>query len=333
MTKIDRRTLLAAGLAAPLAPSAACAANTGWAVRADTPWPVQEVYGTAWRGQAVIAGGMAPGGGGLSGGINPQDGTAIYDPKTDAWRVGPKLPFPRHHPVLATVRDRAYAFGGFQVTQAGGWVAIKDALAFDGDGWAPVRPMPSFQNETVAFVLGDLIHIVSGRAPKAAANLAWSDHGDIALHQVFDARSGQWTMARPCPLARNSATGAVIAGMLYLAGGRRVGEGNSAQLDRYDPKSDRWETMRPMPRGAGGLAGAAMGGKLYMFGGEGGPGVIRNCWSYDPKTDAWSPEPDMRTPRHGLAGVALGERIYAIGGGLKESGGQVSAIVEALQTR
>jgi N-acetylneuraminic acid mutarotase len=76
-----------------------------------------------------------------------------------------------------------------------------------------------------------------------------------------------------------------------------------------------------------------MGGKLYVFGGEGGPGVIANCWSYDPKTDAWSPEPDMRTPRHGLAGVTLADSVYAIGGGIKESGGQVSAVVEALLTR
>jgi hypothetical protein len=41
----------------------------------------------------------------------------------------------------------------------------------------------------------------------------------------------------------------------------------------------------------------------------------------------------MRTPRHGLAGVTLADSVYAIGGGIKESGGQVSAVVEALLTR
>jgi len=38
----------------------------------------------------------------------------------------------------------------------------------------------------------------------------------------------------------------------------------------------------------------------------------------------------MATPRHGLAGVAVKGRIYAVGGGAKESGGQVSPVVEAL---
>jgi hypothetical protein len=58
--------------------------------------------------------------------------------------------------------------------------------------------------------------------------------------------------------------------------------------------------------------------------------VIANAWSYDPKTDQWRAEPDMATPRHGLAGVALKGRVYALGGGIRESGGQVSAVVEAL---
>ncbi|MCR5880966.1 kelch repeat-containing protein [Phenylobacterium sp. J367] len=178
--------------------------------------------------------------------------------------------------------------------------------------------MPQLQCETVAVTLGDRIHIASGRAPKGASNRAWNDQGDIALHQVFDARAQRWSIAAPCPLARNSATGAVLDGVFYLAGGRRVGEGNSARLDRYDPKTDRWETLRPMPRAAGGLAGAAAGGKLYVFGGEGGPGVIPDCWVYDPATDQWAAGPAMRTPRHGLAGVAIGGRVFAVGGGAKD---------------
>lgn len=327
---IDRRTLTA-GLAAGFLPAAAAAeAAARWRACADIPWPVQEVYGAAFRGQVVIAGGMAPGAQGLRGGINPQDRTGVYDPKTDRWREGPRLPFPRHHPVLAAARDRLYAFGGFRVTEEGGWVAVRDALVFDGRTWAPAREMPQAQCETVAVTLGDRIHIASGRAPKGEANRQWTDHGDIATHQVFDARAGRWETAAPCPLARNSATGAAIDGLFYLAGGRRVGGGNSAQLDRYDPKADRWETLRPMPRPAGGLAGAAAGGKLYVFGGEGGPGVIPETWAYDPATDAWTALPPMRTPRHGLAGVAVGGRVYAVGGGVKESGGQVSAVCEAL---
>lgn len=324
---IDRRIFIAAGAAGLVAPVAKAAGR--WAAAAPIPWKVQEVYGTAWRDRVVIAGGMAPGIIGLRGGINPQDRTGIYDPRTGAWTEGPKLPFPRHHPALATARGRVFAFGGYRVTDAGGWVAVSDAVMIGGGGaWQTVAAMPKLQCETVAVTLGEHIHIASGRAPKGDRNRDWSDQGDIDLHQVYDA--GKWRTARPCPLARNSAAGAALGGLFYLAGGRRVGEGNSARLDAYDPKTDTWTTLRPMPRAAGGLAGAALNGKLYVFGGEGGPGVIANAWSYDPKTDRWTAEPDMTSPRHGLAGVAVGGRIYAVGGGTKESGGQVSAIVEAL---
>ena len=325
---IDRRTLLASLAAAGCAPTAASAAGR-WAATAPIPWPVQEVYGTAWRDQAVIAGGMAPGVPG-SRGINPQDRVGIYDPARNAWREGPKLPFARHHPVLATLHDHVYAFGGFRVTPEGGWVAIPDAVVMEHTAWKALAPMPKLQCETVAVALGERIHIASGRAPKADRNLEWPDQGDVDTHQVFDPRAGKWDTAAPCPLARNSATGAALGGLFYLAGGRRVGGGNSAQFDAYDPRTDKWTTLRPMPRAAGGLAGAAAGGKLYVFGGEGGPGVIPDCWSYDPKTDQWAAEPPMATPRHGLAGMAIKGRIYAIGGGVKESGGQVSPVCEAL---
>ncbi len=232
--------------------------------------------------------------------------------------------------MLATARGRVYAFGGYQVTAAGGWVAIPDALVLDGKAWRPVAPMPGLQCETVAVTLGDRIHIASGRAPLGEANREWRHQGDIALHQVFDTPSCRWETAAPCPAARNSATGAAIGGLFYLAGGRTVRGGNSAQLDRYDPKTDRWETLAPMPRGAGGLAGPATGDRLYVFGGEGGPGVIPNAWTYDPRTDAWTAAPAMPVPRHGLAGVTVKGRIYAVGGGLQESGRQTSAVTEVL---
>jgi hypothetical protein len=335
---MTRRTMVAG--AATLASLPACASAAGqWQARPNIPYKVQEVYGVAWRGQVLIAGGMAP----ANGKVNPIDSSALYDPAVDRWREWGKLPFPRHHPSLAAVRTEryasagfpdAFAMGGYRVTEAGNWVAIKQVLLWDLI-WTEVEPMPLYQAEAVAVGINGTIHLVSGRAPKGEANKDYGDHADVATHQTFDPEENRWRTARPCPLARNSATGAEIDGKLYLAGGRTMAGGNSGQLDRYDPRTDKWATLRPMPQGAGGLAGAAVKGKLYVFGGEGGPrdngfgGVVPNCWSYDPKTDQWTAEPPMRTPRHGLAGVEVGGQIYAVGGGVKQSGGEVCDLVEA----
>lgn len=327
---IDRRTVLLSGLLGAALPARARARPAPhWGSAADVPWPVQEVYGAAFRGKVLIAGGMAPTDASLRK-INPQDRTGLYDPATNRWAEGPRLPFARHHPALAATRSRLYAFGGYRVTNDGDWTAIRDALVFDGKAWRPAPEMPQFQCETVAVALGERLHLASGRAPTGASNRRWTDQGDIDTHQVFDAATGRWSLAAPCPLARNSATGAAIDGKFYLAGGRTVRGGNSAQLDRYDPRTDRWETLRPMPKPAGGLAGAAANGKLYVFGGEGPREVLADCWCYDPASDQWSAGPPMRTPRHGLAGVAVNDRVYALGGGLKPSGGQVCALNEVL---
>ena len=150
-------------------------------------------------------------------------------------------------------------------------------------------------------------------------------------------------------MARNSAAGAVLDGALWVAGGRTVSGGGTGRLDRYDPVADRWDTLAPIPRSyasnsqvGGGLAMVALGGRLVAFGGEwfaprgagggggGGGGVFAETWIYDPARDRWEAGPAMRTPRHGLAAAAYGDAIYAIGGGSVVSGGNATALVEAL---
>lgn len=327
---IDRRLVLV-GLGAAALPATAARAESRWAAVVPVPWPVQEVYGAAWRGRVAIAGGLFS----LPGPprrLVALDRFGLYDPAADRWSEGPRLPFGRHHPSVAAVGDRLFVLGGYTVDARGDWNPLSDVVAFDGEAWAAAPAMPRPQCEAVALTLGERIHVVSGRSPRDAEARDWNGQLDVDLHQVFDVRAGRWTTAAPCPQARDSAAGGVIDGKLYLAAGRVVRE-NSGRLDRYDPQADRWETLAPMPRGAGGVAAGVAGGKLYVFGGEilvQPTGVIANCWSYDPARDAWNAEPDMPTPRHGLAGVGLEGRIYAVAGGERASGGKTSAVVEAL---
>lgn len=343
---LSRRALLASALAAPAAVAAlrpalaqpaaqppAPAAGT-WSPCAAIPWKVQEVYGTVRAGKAIIAGGMETGGFGL----RALDRTGIYDPTTDSWQEGPRLPERRHHPVLATVGARVYAIGGAVDGPAGNWQQRPDVFVEEGGQWTRTTPLPVPQMESVALVHDGRIHLISGRSPAKENDAHWRDQKDVDTHRVFDPASGKWETLRPIPGARNSAAGGVIDGALYIVGGRTMAEGNMARLDRYDPKSDRWEALRPLPYPAGGLGAVVLRGSLITFGGEelgvpGTAGVIAHVWRYDVARDAWEPLAPMRTPRHGLAGVAIGNRLYAIGGGSETSTGNTTAIVEAFQMR
>lgn len=341
MRRMDRRGfLVAAGAAAVAAP--ACAEPAGpagprWSGRAPLPWAAQEIYACVAGGQVVTAGGLV----GRPGGLHIEDRTGLYDPAADRWREGPRLPAARHHPMLvADDRGRAWALGGFGRGPGGDWTAMTEAWALEDGAWRPGPALPRPLCESVGAELGGRLHLVTGRRPTGAANGQWSDHGDVADHLVFDPVAGTWATARPAPSARNSAAGAVLDGVLYVAGGRTVSGGGTGALERYDPAGDRWDALAPIPPSpasgrqvGGGLAMGMLAGRLVAFGGEwfapGGGGVFAETWIYDPATDAWSAGPPMPTPRHGLAAASVDGAVLAIAGGAVVSGGRADATVEA----
>lgn len=343
MTRIDRRLFLAAAAASVASPAPTLPRReAGWTALAEAPWGVQEIYCAVWRGKIVMAGGLV---GRPAGELHIEDRAAVYDPSTDSWSEGPKLPEARHHPMLIGHGDTVYALGGYGRSGAGDWTAMTDVWALRDDAWVHAGAMPGPQSETVGVSLDGRLHLVTGRAPKGPANGQWNDQGDIDTHRAFDPAGNRWETLRPCPMARNSAAGAVLDGALWVAGGRTVSGGGTGRLDRYDPVADRWDTRAPIPRSfavndqvGGGLAmaplGSGAGGRLVAFGGEWfrrpDAGVFRETWLYDPARDVWEAGPDMRTPRHGLGAVAIGEAVYAIAGGAVASGGRATGVLERL---
>jgi N-acetylneuraminic acid mutarotase len=304
-----------------------------WTAAPPLPAATQEVYGTTWNGQVVVAGGLRSGPDSTRR-FTTLSGTARFDPSTDQWTEGPDLPAPRHHLVLGTAAGRVYGFGGFVgESLRTGFQYRDDVYAFDGDQWGRVGAMPRPLGETVALSLDDRIHLITGSLHGSGEE----NRGPTGTHLVYDPGADAWSEARPAPTARSSATGAVLDGRLYVAGGRRREQGgitNLGTLERYDPDADAWTEVRPLPQPSGGLAGAALDGTLYVFGGEyfsDGGGVYPHTWAYDPAADAWTERPPMPTPRHGLAGVALDDRVFAVGGNTAAAiGAATTATVEAL---
>lgn len=339
MTVLHRRALLAVAAASSALSFAASARSSGpcWSARGSLPWAVQEIYCAVSGGRIVTAGGLR----------RPErvteieDRTGLYDPVTDVWSEGPRLPQPRHHPMLIAAADgTVFALGGYGRSEAGDWTGMTEVWAMEPDGWREAGRMPAPLSETVGVELGGRLHLVTGRSP-GAANGQWNDQIDVDTHRVFMPGEGRWETARPCPMARNSAAGAVLDGALWVAGGRTVSGGGTGRLDRYDPAADRWDTLAPLPSSpatgqqvGGGLAMVAVSGRLVAFGGEwfapGGGGVFAETWIYDPSADVWAAGPAMRTPRHGLAAAVVDGVVYAIAGGEVVSGGRAGGVVEAL---
>lgn len=338
MTRIDRRAFLAAASAAALAPAVARAQASGWSARASMPWPAQEIYAAGHDGKLVTAGGLVSRAGAP---LHIEDRVARYDPETDRWDEGPRLPAPRHHPMLIAGDADLYVVGGYARSEAGEWTNTTSAWVLtEGTRWAEVAPLPSPQAEAVGVGWGETLHLITGRTPGGSANGGWNDQADTDRHLIYRVGDDRWEVGRPCPMARNSAAAAAMEGAIWVAGGRTVNGGGTGRLDRYTPSEDRWDTLAPIPPSprtgrqvGGGLAMASVKGRLAAFGGEwfapGGGGVFAETWIYDPMADRWEQGPDMATPRHGLAAAAWGDTVYAIAGGSVVSGGNATATLEA----
>ena len=333
-THPSRRTalqLVGAGLIAACAETRAVGttnSSTGWRDGPSLPEPVQEIYPCAHKGMIHQAGGFVAANGSITG---PTDAHWALDPSDSVWRPRASLPSPRHHPQLVSFAGELYCLGGFESSSDGMWQMQSSVWRYDedADSWTSAPQLPAPNGESTIGVIGDALHVVGGRQPKANRNLDWSDHADVGTHFRFDGES--WETAAPLPTPRNSAAGGVLDGKLHIAGGRTVGGGNLPTHELYDPASDSWQTLAPMPKAQAGLAAAVVGEKLYAFGGEyfeNGGGVFPNGWMYVPVHDEWSALPDMPKPRHGLGGAALDGSIYLIGGALKASGNDTSAAVE-----
>ncbi len=269
---IHRRSLIASAAAMAAIPNIAGAQNSPrWQRRADMPWATQEVYCAVLDGKIYVAGGLIRDA--IATRIN--DRVGIYDPSADSWIEGPRLPQPRHHPMMAAARGRVWAFGGYDRREGGEWTSMTDVWALDDGLWHPVTQMPQPLAETVGVTVGDRVHLVTGRSPKDK-NGGWYDQVDVTTHMIFDASDATWHTARPAPLARNSAAASVHGRHIYVAGGRMVEGGRgTGQLDRYDTETDSWVTLAPIPvslasgeQVGGGLAMATVGDRLVAFGGE-----------------------------------------------------------------
>ncbi|HYD26128.1 Kelch repeat-containing protein [Brevundimonas sp.] len=342
MSILDRRTFLAAAGASAAVPSVACAQEPAesWNARASLPWPVQEIYAAVHQGRIVTGGGLVARAGQP---LHIEDRVGLYDPATDAWSELPKLPSPRHHPMVFASDGELFVFGGYGRSAAGEWTSMRDCWVLSEGAWVETIPLDAPQSEAVGVSHDGLLHLITGRTPGGLGNGNWNDQVDTDAHRVYITGADAWDTARPCPMARNSAAAAVMDGAIWVAGGRTVSGGGTGRLDRYDPAEDRWDTLAPIPPSpetgqqvGGGLAMAAISGRLVAFGGEwfqrgGGGGVFRETWIYTAADDAWRRGPDMATPRHGLAAAAIDNTVYAIAGGEVVSGGRAGNVVEACE--
>jgi hypothetical protein len=177
---------------------------------------------------AVLGGDMHVFAGGFEGSAH-----AIYNPTTNAWRLGPAMPFTATDPAVAVLEGKAIVVGGHPVAH----MQIFDPVT---DSWSqgPVLTGPSTGlDSTMGAVLGGTFHLVGGFDGSFAVSNHWQFHacnlGGLSSASIVPfVIDGDGTVAgianeRTSILIDNSISGNAmsVSCFLYGTGGDVLGHG------------------------------------------------------------------------------------------------------------
>jgi N-acetylneuraminic acid mutarotase len=216
-----------------------------------------------------------------------------------------------------------YVVGGYSQASDTSAGAVRSFWRFDpaAGRWTSMPDAPLARAAAGAAVLGHLLYVAGGRSDTLTT---------IAALAIFDFDSGKWSLGSPLAHAREHVAMVAADGAVWLLGGRQLGQGNFADVERYRPRTRAWERMAPMPIARSGFQAVLANGKIVTVGGEDATATIGEVDALDPATGRWSRLADLPTPRHGLGLIAFGPLVFAIEGG-PQQGLTTSRLVQRLR--
>ncbi len=298
---------------AAASPSAATSTASTWSRVADGPLELTEVAAAALGGRIWVAGGLV-GSGAAS------DRLLVYDPATDGWAEGPRLPEPIHHASLVASDGALLLVGGYRGASFAEPTTAVWRLEPAADAWiaAPALPAPRAAGAAAA-VHGSTRSVVFG-----------GGIGPDGLRgEVFGLDVDGWRQIGELSTAREHlAATADDTGRSFFLGGRTAGlDTNLGTVDVVG--SDQVALLGALPTARGGVAAfwsAATGACLVGGESPGGTNAEVECVGLDGAGQAL---PALGLARHGLGAAVVDGTAYVLFGG-REPGLHASSVVEAL---
>jgi N-acetylneuraminic acid mutarotase len=301
---------------APLSPLLAHVPAGRWTTLPPAPHSRGEVSAALVGSSIYVVGGFDTGGHttGLVERLNLRSGH---------WSTSRPLPQPLNHMNAIGYGGSLYVVGGYSQpgdTSAG---AVPNFWRFDPatGHWTAMPAAPLPRAAAGAAVLGHRLYVAGGRSDTETT---------ISTLAIFDFDTGKWALGPPLHHAREHVAGVAADGAVWILGGRAVGLGNFADVERYRPGAPSWQRLAAMPVARSGFQAVDAGGKIVVVGGEGPAGTIGEVDELNPATGRWSRLADLPTARHGLGLVADGRFVFAIEGG-PQPGLTTSSVVQLLR--
>lgn len=170
--------------------------------------------------------------------------------------------------------------------------------------WQILAPMPTARLGLALAAYENQIFAIAGETAD----------GVTGVVERYDAASNTWESLAPKPNAAGDVSAALIAGKIYVPGGRLSSGAVSDLVEIYDPRQDAWTEGARLPLALSAYALVAYEGKLYLFGGWDGEKYLDSVFEYDPEPDRWAAKATMPTARGYSGAAVVGGKIYVMGG-------------------
>ncbi len=106
----------------------------------------------------------------------------------------------------------------------------------------------------------------------------------------------RWSLGPPLRHAREHVAAVAAGGAVWLLGGRALGQGNFADVERLRPGAAAWQVMPPMPLARSSFQAVAVAGMVVVVGGEGPGGTFAEVDAMDPASGSLDAAPRSPAP-------------------------------------
>jgi hypothetical protein len=281
--------------APPVTTTAPAPPQQPWTATARSPLGVESAGVAVFQNKIWLAGGF-------DGTRQGRTDVLIYDPASDSWSSGPKLPEPVSHAALVSTGQELYVIGGYAGNTTDPIATVR-RLDESASTWVEVSSLPVPVGAGAAEWDGQRIVYAGGVGGNGQPSPSV-----FALENETWRRVGRLSQAREQLAAATSGNGVVY----FLGGEVRKGDAKTSfgTVDAVEGDTVRKIGELPTARGAVGGFHSPEDGACAGGGRQGGELRAEvECITPDGATKKL---PSLETPRHSLMMAAVDGRAYAL---------------------
>ena len=245
-----------------------------WTSASPPPIEIHHFQPVIFENQIWLPGAMT----GLFPRETPLEHIYIYEPDTDTWVEGPKIPEARRRGAAGcTIHEDGwiYIVGGIVDGHHSGTQAWLDRVNPQTGDWEILPDAPNKRDHAPCAIVDNKLYFFGGRETGRHNGKdfdALFSH-TIADVDVYDLDKHAWeTHEAPLPIQTAAGGAGVISNKIHYVGGENERQLAYSEMQIFDPSMQEWKLGPPLNRGRHGTNCCVLDNKIWIAAGSGNRG-------------------------------------------------------------